>query len=58
MDGIKRESKMTSSPISWMIDPCHFKVAYQINPWMRPDPWGTGSSAAIESAVGQMGTAA
>jgi len=49
---------MTSSPISLMNDPRHFKVAYQINPWMRPDAWGAGSSAVIESAVGQMGTAA
>jgi hypothetical protein len=49
----KRESKMTSSPVSLMIDPRHFKVAYQINPWMRPDAWGTGSST-----VGQMGAAA
>jgi N-dimethylarginine dimethylaminohydrolase len=61
----KRESKMTSPPVFLMTDSRHFKVAYQINPWMRPDAWGTGSSAAaarahaalraaIESAGGQV----
>jgi hypothetical protein len=49
---------MTSSPIFLMTDPRHFKLVYQINPWMRSDAWSTRSSAALESAIDQAGTVA
>ena len=49
---------MTSSPIFLMTDPRHFKLVYQINLWMRPDAWGTRSSATLESAIDLAGTVA
>jgi N-dimethylarginine dimethylaminohydrolase len=34
-----------------MTDPAHFEVCYQINPWMKPDAWGSDSTAQRVAAV-------
>jgi len=34
-----REKAMRAQPAYLMIDPAHYDVHYQINPWMKPDAW-------------------
>jgi N-dimethylarginine dimethylaminohydrolase len=41
---------MTASPLIMMVDPAHYEVSYQINPWMEPGTWAADSQANTERA--------
>lgn len=42
---------MVDKPLFLMVDPAHYEVSYEINPWMRPDAWSADPKAAHAAAV-------
>jgi N-dimethylarginine dimethylaminohydrolase len=41
---------MNNRPTFLMTDPAHFRVAYEINPWMRPSAWSADPKAQAQRA--------
>jgi N-dimethylarginine dimethylaminohydrolase len=41
---------MRALPTFLMTDPAHYQVAYQINPWMKPDAWAADPAACHAAA--------
>ncbi|MEO8812450.1 MAG: arginine deiminase-related protein [Caulobacteraceae bacterium] len=42
---------MTTPPTFLMTDPTHYDVAYEINPWMRPEAWSADPTANHRAAT-------